>query len=998
MRVLRLMSRIWTGILIAITLPALLIFGAWQVVLPNSGPQPFVESTEPANGTADVAPRTMLTLHFSHPMNPGSVEQALHSEPAFTFTTNWNADNTTLTISPTGLLQPATRYELRLSERATSRWFRAIEPLTFVFDVAPAPSINLTVPADGATDIAVSSPILIQFSRPIEADRLLQPLIFHALRFEPPLSGTAIWTAADTLLFRPALPLQAGIRYRAVLDESLADLAGSTLGTPYEWSFSTHPAQVIEISPAAGARLVAPREPLVITFSQPLPLAQVQAGMTITPAIDGRLSQLLQPDGSQEITFTPQADWQPGLTYQVKLAIHADPSTTENRTNAEWSFTTAPLPGLVGRFPGEGQVLPSGQEVRLVFSTPVDPAALEAALSFDPPVEQLRVVGDGDVRIRATVQAATTYTMTIAADLRDRNGVELGRSYRIRFVTAPAPAALELPDAPDQIIRLDPAAPAEILVYRMNLSQLNAELFALDEETALRLLNIRRSDWSLFQPERYDQQLVQTWQVTLDDPLNLPSQSRIAVGRAEDDSLAPGMYFLRLLSAEGPRIDLLLTVARTGGVLAVGEEAIVWAGEPLSATPVVSAAVTLYHDGALLLQGLTDSGGFWRGRLPSSISGRNYIALIQAGEERILIPGQVVGSPVRQFEITATADRTLAAPGEAIRLGGFIGQSAGTGVLSMGGRIELLAASQTTTIVTADLPITAAGLFSATLRLPDDLADGMYRIQLHSGDATATLPLLIASPQPATLRVYAEPGSPQEAPRLVVQTPEGLPVAGASVTWAHTADVPAPVLAGYVIGDDEERTMALSGSGITNAFGQVSLPFSDTMALRNMTLHVEITEPGNPPIDGHVIVHDPTQRLAGIALASRITLVGEPAAIALRLVDQSGAAVAQEVLQLEAYRRDRRIDVDGSVVLSDTLIRTVDLTSDEQGRASLLLPLDQPGEYRIRALPQAGGRAAATTLYVGGRGADGQVLTSMATQLIADRPTYQAGDTATLLV
>ncbi len=226
----------------------------------------------------------------------------------------------------------------------------------------------------------------------------------------------------------------------------------------------------------------------------------------ITPTSSGTVAAVLLPDATQWITFTPSADWQLGATYTAVLRSGDGAGATEI---ARWSFAAAPQPAVIGRFPGEGQTLPPGQDVRLIFNTPVDGAALEAALRLTPPAGVLRVsASDVEARISAEMRASTVYTLTLPASLTDRNGVPLGREYQIRFVTASTGSALKLPDAPVHIIQFAPGQPANLRVQRTNLSALNIELYSLDEATTVRALAFEERDWHDFQPERYAQPLL----------------------------------------------------------------------------------------------------------------------------------------------------------------------------------------------------------------------------------------------------------------------------------------------------------------------------------------------------------------------------------------------------------------------------------------------------------------------------------------------------------
>ena len=308
MRILRWAGRIWTGFLVvAVALAGVLL--AVRAVLPIFAAPPALRSAVPANGAADVSTRAPIQLQFDQAMNTPSVEAALAISPPLAWKSAWDASRTTLTISPTELLHPDTDYQIALSRAALNQHFRALPaPLELHFRTAKAPAVIAALPANGAADVPLDSPISLSFSREIvRSDAIQQPGALPALRFDPPLAGQATWLDTTTVLFRPSAPLQAGTRYRATLESSLADINGGQLGSAYSWEFSTAAPRVLALDPIDGARLVPPDATLVITLSQPLELDVLRATLIFSPTISGAFAATTLPDGRQRVTFTPDA-------------------------------------------------------------------------------------------------------------------------------------------------------------------------------------------------------------------------------------------------------------------------------------------------------------------------------------------------------------------------------------------------------------------------------------------------------------------------------------------------------------------------------------------------------------------------------------------------------------------------------------------------------------------------------------------------------------------
>ena len=326
-------------------------------------------------------------------------------------------------------------------------------------------------------------------------------------------------------------------------------------------------------------------------------------------------------------------------SYAVTLRAGAVPAdgNLPLLTPKRWSFTTAPQPTLTGRFPGEGQMLPPGQEIRLIFNAPIDGDAIRSALQLTPTADILRITtSETEVRIAADVRAATPYTITLPATLTDRNGIPLGQDYRLRFVTAPSGPALTLPEAPAHVAQALPGQPADLLIRRTNLSALNFDLYQLDEAAVVRTAGFREGDWAQFQPERYGQPLLRSWSVPLTDPLNQPVEERVPLATSTGDPLPAGAYYLRIRTLEGPRADLLMLISPARltlqlSALVSGTGALVWATDIISGTPLAGLPVALYQSGTQIELSTTDANGLASFTRAISAARPDLIALADGG-------------------------------------------------------------------------------------------------------------------------------------------------------------------------------------------------------------------------------------------------------------------------------------------------------------------------------------------------------------------------------
>jgi pseudomonalisin len=102
------------------------------------------------------------------------------------------------------------------------------------------PTVGVTVPASGATGVAVSLPVSATFSRAMDAGSFTGASFTLQDASGGPVSGAVSYDAASgSAVFTPSVPLSNGATYSATLSTGVRDLAGSPLAAAKSWSFST---------------------------------------------------------------------------------------------------------------------------------------------------------------------------------------------------------------------------------------------------------------------------------------------------------------------------------------------------------------------------------------------------------------------------------------------------------------------------------------------------------------------------------------------------------------------------------------------------------------------------------------------------------------------------------------------------------------------------------------------------------------------------------------
>lgn len=1006
MRFLRRIGMIWTGIVLVIVLASLALLGARFLFLPLLSDPPAVVAVSPPDGARDISLRTSITLQFRSPMNPVSTEQSLQIEPATDVVYAWDAARTMLTVTPVTAWQAGMRYRVTLTGRALSQYFRPLEQsFTFTFETAPPAAITALWPRDGSVDVPLDTAVSVRFSRPIAPpDTFARPVPFPALRSDPPLPGSAIWLDPVTLLFRPSEPLRPGVRYTFSLDSTLTDPDGIPLGRTYIWSFTTLAPTVRAVSPPPNARQVGPFEPLRIVLSQPVDLQALNDVLSITPMAPGSLEEELLPDGAQVVTYTPAVAWQAGTAYTVALPAALADGTPLLAQPYRWSFIAAPKPALIGRFPGEGQLLPPGGNVRLIFSTPIDAEALRTQIRIDPPVDTLRVVtNDGEARIEAPLQAATIYTITIPASLTDRAGISLEREYQLRFFTAPAIPSLTLPEATGRVIRALPDQTIALLTRRTNLSELRLALYRLDEATLLRALSFSDAEWTTFEPSRYGLSLLRSWSEPLADPLNTAVEARVTAALDDGSPLPPGIYFLRIRTPERAGTGVILVVSRAAISLQVtGQRAIVWVTDAVNTAVLPDAPLALYRQGSLVAAGRSDERGVWTVDL-GSVNPRNLVAISDVLSAFVTLEAPPQSAPSPRLQTLLATDRTVYLPGEQVSIRGFVRQVAGQSFdpPEPGLSLSLEMRDPSGRSVRQQVTLDGTGAFETAITLPFDAQTGVYRISMPHDERSVVTFRVEASTPPLQATVTRTAQGQNPALLVTVRTPEGLPVAGAEVVWTIDHE-PLPMRTDDdVVFGKPDLPPSLSGADITDNNGALTIVITASTSdpWRRYRFRAHIVEPHGPAITIERLIETPPAPIVGLRALSSIVRTGTSASVEIITLLGNQPLAAQRV-QVEATLLNDDASDTSAASPADRPILSRVVVTDSDGRATLTIPLSAPGAYRVRAsLPGADPATPPVSIILRAyqAGFTDWITPQDGAALLADRSHYQPGDTALIL-
>ena len=236
---------------------------------------PTVVFTVPAHGSTGVAVSSPVVVTFSEPMSPSSMSAStifLSGPGGATVSGNVSYDNSSLsaTFTPGAPLQNGATYTLVVTTGVRDAAGNGLTaPYSAAFTTVAAlpppdttpPTVVATVPANGSTNVFVTSPIQVTFSEAMTASTINTSTITVAV-VGIPIAGSVVYDPSTrTASFIESAGLLAeGKVYTVTVSTGVKDAAGNPMASDFVYSFQTQdltPPLVISRSPSRGATGVA---------------------------------------------------------------------------------------------------------------------------------------------------------------------------------------------------------------------------------------------------------------------------------------------------------------------------------------------------------------------------------------------------------------------------------------------------------------------------------------------------------------------------------------------------------------------------------------------------------------------------------------------------------------------------------------------------------------------------------------------------------------------
>jgi uncharacterized protein (TIGR03437 family) len=314
--------------------------------------RPTVTSTVPASGATNVAIGNALSVTFDEAMNPLTISTSTFklmqgTTPILGAVTY---SGVTATLTPLAGLPPNTLLTATITTGVIDLAGNALVSnyvWTFTTGATPdtiQPTVTSTVPASGATNVAIGNALSVTF------DEAMNPLSINTSTFSlvqgtTPVAGTVTY-AGLTATFTPLAALAPNAQFTATVSAAVSDLAGNDLLSSYVWSFTTGatpdttPPIVTSTFPANGATLVTTSANVMANFSQSMNPLTISTATFLLQQGTTPVSGTVTYTGTSA-TFRPANNLAPNTQYNAVITNAAtDFAGIRLAANYPWSFTT----------------------------------------------------------------------------------------------------------------------------------------------------------------------------------------------------------------------------------------------------------------------------------------------------------------------------------------------------------------------------------------------------------------------------------------------------------------------------------------------------------------------------------------------------------------------------------------------------------------------------------------------------------------------------------
>ncbi len=1042
---------------------------ATAVVVPTAASSPTPTGpVAPTVVETDPLPQGVLTpdggisLTFDQPMDHASVEGAIKLDPAYPGQFDWKGDDT-IEFIPEQPFPTGSSVAVSLETSAhSSQGLALLHPLTYTFQTAGSLKVTQQLPEPNAADVDPASKIVVTFNRAVVAlgdDTANQAA---PISIDPAVKGQGKWVNTSTYEFSAQPSLAGGQTYTVSVNPDLLSVDGAALadGQTLDWSFSTALPAVTGIDPTADADIYLDAA-FSLTFNQPMDTADVESNLALLDGNGSPVSSAYTWDANNsQVTLTPKQLLNRDTDYTLSMGSAHTPAGSLLTENLSQVYHTIAGLSVQSTNPSAGSVFQTYSDygfITIQLTAPLaDAQDLGKLVRFDPKPANLNISGDfphGNIFISGLFLAATDYTLTLDAGLKDTFGDSLGQDYQQTFRASNDQPALTTPSLSGSADLYAVPGSSSIQSYVTNLDTLTIRQTRLTLEQYLQTLD-PNSYQQTFSPDR-------SWTQSLSLPANQTTPVTIDLN-PNGSGLEPGIYAYTFtspqLGGDSNATNTRILVSPVQLTLKQSQDKVlVWATNVANKSVVAGRPVALYDTKDTLLgQATTDSDGLATIDLPAALDPYQTLVAVlgtPGDADYTVVNGQwnsgispwnfsLPYNPTPQdTKIYLYTDRPIYQPGQTVYYRGVLRKNDDTRyqpftdqdfTLQIHGGYEE-ETGLTPLLDTKTLPVSPYGTIQGEFTLPADARPGTYSIAPEN-DYENEFTFIVADYRKPEIDLQVNFGQSdyQAGQDVSVEVDANYFFGGAAsdvpINWAlygqnYYFDIPGGYITGpvdtswlepnwYNIGLSPLGKYLQGASAKTGADGKLQLSFSaaelktllDTSGATTLTLEATISDESNQPVSQHgqATLH-PANFYAGVRPSSWSTIAGSPIDYAVQTVDWDGKSIGNLSLSASFDKIEWQQDwtnsslggVDYQQIV--TPVSSANFTTGADGRANLEFTPPDPGIYRL----QISGNGALTQdlLWVSGPGsAPWPALPDQHLELEADQQQYQVGQTAQIFL
>ncbi len=581
----------------------------------------------------------------------------------------------------------------------------------------------------------VDAAIAVSFNQPVVPLGAEANSLPPAFNITPSVEGRGEWINTSTYVFYPEPAMSGGTEYTVSMSQDLRTGSGVGLdgSVVNAWKFLTSRPRVVSLSPSPE-NPVPPEAEIKLTFNQPMDRQSVQVNFVLNEAdgtVNGKYSW---NEGDTELTFVPDAPLARGVSHTLNVGTGAK-SKSGIPLGSEYSAVLRTYENLA-----VSSTETEARSVSFRFTAPLKDADFEELVTISPAMDNLLVdVYESDMYLY-NLEPGTNYVIELSDKITDQFGQSLGTPFRLEVQTAPMSPNLYVIPFVSSTLFVRPDEPVlTTKVLNIESTDVTIAPLSLQDFFTLQSSSDLQQSYTPADPSVYSQ--------TFDLPSNQFDEVELSLVE-QNNQLLPGLYYVDIAS---PQMQLKFKYIRFVSASQVNltfklgaTQALVWAVDLPSQTPVVGAMVTIYDDaGNILASGTTDANGLWQGEVIKT-EGQVFAMLGSPGGQDFALAisnwnnginawdfgyAQRVQAP--HTEIYMYTDRPIYRPGQTIYYRGVVRQA-------FNGRYELpsitsvpilLNDGQGTQMANIDAKLSPYGTFNGQFELSQDAVPGYYSFQ-----------------------------------------------------------------------------------------------------------------------------------------------------------------------------------------------------------------------------------------------------------------------------